>query len=148
MAARCTSKNAPKVIWSIQGNAKFNSDCALALREGFRQGKIRLLISEFEADEVLKEMKGYNNLLPSEKIKFQLPYIQTSLLINELINLEYQTKDNLVKVHETSGNRKDRFSSLEYNFFVSTAIELKSRKPKQQQNVSTTVVFRPPKIRS
>ena len=45
-ADRCIDKNAPKVIWAIQGSAQFNSDMYLGLREGFKQGYINLLINE------------------------------------------------------------------------------------------------------
>ena len=45
MAARCKVKNAPKVIYSVKATDKFNSECALLLRESFKQGKIRLLIN-------------------------------------------------------------------------------------------------------
>ena len=43
IAARCSNPRAQKAIWAIKGNAQFNSDCALGLREAFRQGTIRLL---------------------------------------------------------------------------------------------------------
>ena len=52
-----------------------------------------------------------------------MPYINTTLLISELINLEYETKNNVVKVKEKAGNRKDRYSSLSYNLYVSKQIE-------------------------
>ena len=53
MAERCSSPNADKVIWSIKANAQMNSDCAVLLREGFRSGKIRLLVSEYDAEDLL-----------------------------------------------------------------------------------------------
>ena len=48
MAARCTSPDARKVIWSIRAFPQFNSDIAYLLREGFRSGRIRLLETEFD----------------------------------------------------------------------------------------------------
>ena len=47
-----------------------------------------------------------------------MPYIQTSLLINEMINLEHEINNNKVKLKERSGMRKDRFSSLEYSYWI------------------------------
>ena len=130
-AARCTVPNAPKVIWAI-GNqtAKFNSECALGLLEAFRQGKIRLLISEHVADEVLGDIKGYGNLPVEDKLKLLAPYTHTGLLVNELIALDYETKDGIVRLKEKSGVRKDRYSSLSYNIWVSRQIEADLRKPK------------------
>jgi hypothetical protein len=133
--------NAPKVIWAINNQtAKFNSDCALGLRETFKQGKIRLLISEFLADEELAELKGYASLPLEDKLKFQKPYIHTGLLVNELINLAYEAKDSVVKVKERSGERKDRYSSLSYNIWVAKQLEAGMKKPKN--------VFDPAKILS
>ena len=48
MADRCTVANAPRVIWSIKASAQMNNDCAVLLREGFRSGRLRLLINEYE----------------------------------------------------------------------------------------------------
>jgi hypothetical protein len=131
IAERCLVPNAPKVIWAINNQtAKFNSDCALGLREALKQGKVRLLISEFSADEELGELKGYGNLSLEDKLKFQMPYVHTGLLINELINLTYEARDGVVKVKEKSGERKDRYSSLSYNIWVSRQIEANMKRPK------------------
>ena len=48
----------------------------------------------------------------------KLPYFQTSLMVNELINLEHEVKGTNIRVFERSGMRKDRFSSLEYNYYI------------------------------
>ena len=63
MAERCKVDNAPKVIWSIKANASFNNEICTLLRSGFQNGKINLLISEFEADEILKDkIKGFSKM--------------------------------------------------------------------------------------
>lgn len=73
MAARCTTKGAEKVIWSIKATPKLNSDCAVLLREGFRSSKIRLLMTEYDADAILSDIKGYSSLSSMEKIRLQMP---------------------------------------------------------------------------
>lgn len=128
MAARCVVQGAAKVIWSIKASAQFNSDCAFLLREGFRSGRIRLLIDEFEAEKELSEIKGYGSLSPSDKVKLQLPYVNTTLLINELINLQHEEAGGKIKIYEKSGMRKDRYSSLAYNYYVALQIENKINK--------------------
>lgn len=151
LAARCTDKNAKKVIWSIMGNPKFNSDIACLLREGFRSGKIRLLINEIEAEKVLSSsIKGFSSLRDFEKEKILLPYINTTLLINELINLQHEETSGLVKVYEKSGYRKDRYSSLAYNYYVSTQLEksIRRRNNINDEYNHSSFLFRPPKIRS
>lgn len=123
MAERCTDKQAPKVIWTIKANASLNSDCAVLLREGFKTGKIRLLVSEFEAEELLGEIKGFKSLSPAEKVQLQMPYVHTTLLIDELVKLRHDESGGKVKIYERSGMRKDRYSSLSYNHYVSTILE-------------------------
>lgn len=128
MADRCTDPNAPKVIWSIKGNSAFNSDCAFMLREAFRSGRVRLLETEYEADDILSEIRGYQSLNPQEQLQLKMPYIQTTLLIDELTKLQHEETGGRVRIFERSGMRKDRYSSLSYNYYVATQIENKQAK--------------------
>lgn len=124
MAARCKVDNAPKVIWSIKANATFNNEACILLRSGFQKGKINLLVSEFEAEESLKErFKGFNKMLPYEQMQLKMPFIQTTLLVYELISLEHEIKGTNIKITEKSGMRKDRYSSLAYNYWVQNQLE-------------------------
>lgn len=124
MAERCKVDNAPKVIWSIKASASFNNEICTLLRSGFQNGKINLLVSEFEAEEVLKDkIKGFAKMPAYEQMQYKLPYIQTTLLVYELINLEYEIKGTNVKITEKSGMRKDRYSSLAYNYWVQCQLE-------------------------
>ena len=136
-ADRCNDKNAPKVIWAIQATAQLNNDMTLLLREQFRQGRINLLVSEFEAEEILQGYRGYNSMSTNEKTKLILPYINTTLLINELINLQSEVKGVNVKVKEKSGMRKDRFSSLQYNIYVCMLLEQKLSKVKKPRSLTS-----------
>lgn len=128
MAERCTVIGAPKVIWAIKANSQMNSDCAVLLREGFRSGRIRLLVNEYDGEAILGDIKGYNGLNPAEKEALLLPYINTTLLITELVKLQHEETGGRVKIFEKSGMRKDRYSSLSYNYYVSTLIEAKVTK--------------------
>ena len=139
MADRCTVAGAAKVIWSVKANAQFNSDCAFMLREGFQSGRIRLLINEYDADEVLEDLRGFSSLNPPEKVKFQLPYIQTTLLIDELVNLEHEEVNGRIRIFEKAGRRKDRYSSLAYNYYV--ALQLENRKAKRGESSSGGTIF-------
>ena len=145
MAMRCTVPNADKVIWSIKASAQFNSDAAFLLREGFKSGRIRLLASEYDAEEYLSELKGYSNLNPPERMQLQLPYINTTLLIDELVKLQHEESGGRVRVFERTGMRKDRYSSLSYNYYVATQLENKLTK---RNNVSANAfdmfVIKPP----
>lgn len=93
------------------------------MREGFKSGRIRLLVNEYDADEALNGLRPYASLNPAERMQFKLPYIHTTLLIDELVNLQYEESGGKVKIFEKSGARKDRYSSLSYNYYVATQLE-------------------------
>ena len=140
--ARCVYKNAPKVIWAILGTEVFNSQCALLLREAFRNGTIRLLQSDYDCKDSLSLLSGYNKLTIEDKQDFQLPYMHVSLLVNELINLQAEQKSttSTVRVYEKSGMRKDRYSSLAYNIYVSKEIEREMAKPRNNMDTLASML--------
>lgn len=143
MASRCTVKNANKVVWTIKANAEFNSSAATLLRAGIKNGSINFLASEFDIEDSIKKTSGYSKMSASEQARLKLPYVQTSLLINEMINLEHEIVNNRVKLKERPGMRKDRFSSLEYNYYVTQQLSLKL-KPKQDfGNLVSQLTIRP-----
>ena len=147
MADRCTARGAEKAIWAIKGSPQLNSECAVLLREGFRSGKIRLLVTEYDAESVLPEIKGYNSLSVAEKVKVQMPYIHTTLLVNELVNLQHEESGGRVRVFERSGMRKDRYSSLSYNYYVSTQLESKISRSRKADYSESFFMYKPPKIK-
>lgn len=124
MANRCKVSNAPEVIWAIKASASFNSEICTLLRNGFKNRKINLLRSEFEADEILKSrISDYKKISNYNQMQYKLPYIQTTLLIYELINLESDINGTNIKIKEKTGMRKDRYSSLAYNYWVQCQLE-------------------------
>ncbi len=103
----------------IKGSPILNSECAVLLREGgFRSSKIRLLITEYDGEALLSDIKGYHSLSPLEKVMLQKPYVHTTLLIDEFVKLQHEESGGRVRVYEKSGMRKDRYSSLSYNYYV------------------------------
>ena len=145
MASRCAVVGAEKVIWAIKASAQFNSDCAFLLREAFRSGRIRLLTTEYDGEEYLSDLKGYSQLSPTERIKLQLPYVHTTLLIDELTKLQHEENGGKIKIYEKAGMRKDRYSSLSYNYYVATQIEAKMNKRTSMNTGSSNMfLIKPP----
>lgn len=130
MAERCTVRGAEKVIWSIKANPVINSEAAVMLREGFKSGKVRLLQTEYDGESSLGEIKGFSSLSPAEKTALSMPYIQTTLLIDEMVKLKHEESGGRVKLTERTGMRKDRYSSLSYNYYVACQIESKTNRRK------------------
>lgn len=150
MAERCTVPGAEKVIWSVKANPTFNSQCATLLREGFRSGKIRLLVTEYDAEVFLSETKEFGKLSDYEKAQLLLPCVHTTLLIDELVKLQHEEGkgNNQVKVYERSGARKDRYSSLSYNYYVAMQLESRLiRRGNTGLQTERAFVIKPPKSR-
>lgn len=141
MGVRCKVKNARKCVWCISANAQLNSTIATLFRAAIKNGFVNLPATEFDVEDIVKKTPGYNNMTDREKAQLQLPFIQTSLFLNEAINLEYDTSNNLIKLKEKSGMRKDRVSSILYNNYV---VQLISEKVKPRQTEIRSLVDRLP----
>ncbi|WP_341323375.1 terminase family protein [Solibacillus sp. FSL H8-0523] len=148
LAKRCVYPNAQKAIYSIQGTSKLNSKIAVTMKNSLRNKKLKLMLHENDAEEILETLKGYKSLPEDIKIKFKMPFIQTSLLINETINLEATYNDQgEVSLKEIGSARKDRYSSLSYlNYFVSHYLEPKNRKTKQEFKPAQLFMYKKPKL--
>ena len=146
MAERCKNKNAKKVVWCVKGNPKFNSDAAKLLRSSIQNGNISLLLTDMDAKEEIKKITGYVNMTEQEKASLLIPFIQTSFLINEAISLDYEVNNELVKLKEKSGMRKDRVSSMLYNNSVVQELSNKL-KPKTRDEIKSLVSRLPFKVR-
>lgn len=128
LAERCKVKNAPKAIYAIKANAKLNNDMALSLRAGFQNGYINLLVNDTNIEERLSKIRGYGKLSDVQQARLKLPYIQTTFLVNELINLTHDVSNGLIKVKEKSGMRKDRYSACQMGWALIQELN-KNRKP-------------------
>lgn len=132
MKKRCKIKDAKEVVWSVKANGNFNNEMCLLLRSGFQNGKINLPVHDVEGNEFVKQqIKGFNKMSPREQVMYKIAYTQTTYMINELINLEYEIKAGNVKISERSGMRKDRYSSLGYNYWCINQI-IRKKKPKNK----------------
>lgn len=145
MADRCKVKTANKVVWCIKASADFNSNSATSLRSAIMSGSINLLCNEFDAEDIIKKTPGYSKMSEVEKTELLLPYIQTSLAINEMINLEHEIVNNKVKLKERSGMRKDRFSSIQYNNAILQELNIKLKPKTNINDLTKYISVRAPK---
>lgn len=144
-----SSKNPPKVIYSVKASAEFNSVCAQQLKDNISRKKTRLLISEFDADIDFKKSKAFKDLDEDQKAELLKPFIQTTLTINEIVNLEYEIVNNKIKISEKGTSRKDRYSALAYGNYIASELEREIIKKKSMQSSfqKREFVFRKPKLK-
>jgi len=107
-------------IYTISPTEEFNHDIALDLKDKIINKKIEILIPKEEIKEYFDNEPWFDKLSMEEKFDLLNPYLQTSLLENEMVLLERIEHPKYVKLKEQSGKRKDRYSSLAYgNYFIS-----------------------------
>ena len=144
MAERCKSKNAPKIIYSIKATQQLNSDMAVMFRDAIKRGKLLMLCNECD-NENLNHSRAFNKLSVEDQFLFQSPFYQTTALVNEMVNLDYDIINGKIRVKESHGMRKDRYSSASMAYYISSEIERNMSKPKQ--SASTPLFeFRKPKL--
>jgi hypothetical protein len=149
MKNRALDKNALPVIFSIKVvKAEVNHEIAMYLKTSFEKKTIKLLIGDIEGKDYLTEKHGYLNKSPEEQAKLIKPYVQTTILVNELVNLEYEIKSGFVKLRETGRNRKDRFSSLAYCNYFAKQLEAKLKKKQEDVNPLQFFFIKNPKYKA
>jgi hypothetical protein len=114
-------------IYPIDADARLNSQIAVEMRDKLQKQMIELLVNDMDAENyLLRTNKEFANPNTDSEYKafLQQVYLQTTLLINECINLKMSDiamASGLVKLETSTANgRKDRYSSVSYgNYFVS-----------------------------
>lgn len=112
------------VVYSLKvTNSQMNHEITMGLKDAILKGKLSLLLNNLEAKDMIIE--NNNKLINNgiEQARLLKPYLQTTLLINEMINLEYTLTSGLVRVHEKGNARKDRYSSLAYANYLASILE-------------------------
>lgn len=108
-------------VFVVKATPDINNDVARSLQNNLRLGKVKIPINESEfRDNSIKHNEKYLEIPIEERLKIEMPYIQTTLMINETINLEYTLNNGKVKLQEVGKARKDRYVALGYgNWFIS-----------------------------
>lgn len=114
--------NAKPIIYPMLVGAKDNNDIAVDFRDKLQRNMCSFLIDDSEAENFLtkynKEYKTSNDV--NLNGWYLSPYLETQLLINESINLEYSFANGNVKLETVGNARRDRYTSCSYgNYFIS-----------------------------
>ena len=109
-----------------------------------------IILGDIVDIEPVKKIRGYSKMTPKEQASLKLPYIQTSLMVNELINLEHEIKGTNIKISEKSGMRKDRYSTLMMNNKIcqELAIRLKPKNTDTANVISQLLIKQPTRTSS
>ena len=115
IANRIKNPNAQPIIYMLHGSLRLNNEMAAHLKTLLINKKIDFLVDKIDAEEEIHRLvPDYYSLSPVEQIKLEKPYLETMLMVHELVNLEYEIMENsnVTRLKEKSGMCKDRYSSL------------------------------------
>ena len=121
---RTIGLNAIPIVYPVSASAKLNSAIAVDLRDKLQKKMWSFLVDETAGEEHLIKSQYKKEFLdqkdPSSNSFFLQPYAQTSLLVHECIGLNMTLIAGNIKLVESPGGRKDRFTALSYgNYFAS-----------------------------
>lgn len=119
--------NALPVIFSINGSLDLNHKIIVALRNNLKNSIIELPINELDARENLTSSnEKFAKMSPEEQARIIRPFLESTKLVNEMVNLEKEVVRDKFKVKEKSGQRKDRYSALAYGNWLAKHLEDKN----------------------
>jgi hypothetical protein len=124
---RTLGLNALPVVFPISATAPLNSQIAVAFRKSLQNKLWNFLLPDGEAEEFL--IKTYKNFMSNDdesaRAFYLNPYLQTSLMIAECVNLDMSLVSGNIKLSERTGNYKDRYSMVSYmNWIVSSVFDI------------------------
>lgn len=115
------------LIFAIRPNDDLNSQMYVNYLSQFNSAKVRLLVDEKVAKIRLLNTKAGRAMSAEEKASYLAPYIYTSLLKQEMMNLR-QKVDNkggskLLRLEEVRRRGKDKFSAFVYALWYIRLVE-------------------------
>lgn len=123
IANRISNPNADSNIFVITASAKLNSEIAVNMKAMLLSHRVDILVDKSSGiAEMSKYVGDYVDLGAEEQLFYERPYLETMLLVNEMINLVYEKMQNtgLIRISEIGQNTKDRYTSVSYGcYFVS-----------------------------
>ena len=115
LSERTLGINALPVVYCFSATQKLNSVLAIEMKDKLQKKLWGFLIDETKAEEYLIKTKSAEYMKSDDvqtRTFFIHPYVQTSLMVNEAINLEMVLTNANIKLVEPNTGRKDRIVTL------------------------------------
>lgn len=143
----CQDRNAKPCIYVINATQNLNSDIAIAFRKNLVENKIDFLVNYNTArEEILLPNKEYVESLSNDterQADFELPFLETQLMINECAELQYEKmqQTGVIKIYEQGSKRKDRYTSCSYGSYFIDKLELDLLSTTPKANYTSAPLF-------
>jgi hypothetical protein len=130
------------VLYLIKANADINNEAHVNVVTQISSGKVRFLIDERTAKAKLLATKLGKDMLPEVRSEYLRPFVLTSILKEEMMNLrEKRDGKNVVLEKANSRIPKDKFSAFEYGLYYIKMLEDNDKKKKGKFRASDFVFF-------
>lgn len=118
-------------MYLIKANAPINTDAYAYVQTQLSSGKIKFLIDEREATVKLMSTKVGQNMTPEQRAEYLSPFVQTSILKDQMLNLVEKNEGvNIILKRNNNNIRSDKFSAFCYGLYYIKLDEEKRRKRK------------------
>lgn len=127
LSKRTLATNALPLIYCFSATAKLNSLLATQMRDVLQKRLITFLVEENKADDYLIKNRPTEYMKSDDitvKSFFLSPYVNTSSMVNEAINLTSVLLAGNIKLVEPSTGRKDRIVSLMMGNYYAGLLDL------------------------
>lgn len=110
----------PNLLYIIKANAPFNTEMYANLQTQLTTGKLRFLIDERQAKLKMdaSRAKKFKDMTEDERANWIVPFTQTSLLKDQMVNLEEKHEGVNIILDRTNKNiKKDKVSAMGYGLW-------------------------------
>ena len=107
----------PNLLYIIKANAPFNTEMYANLQTQLTTGKLRFLIDERQAKMKMDASRAlkFKDMTEDDKANWIVPFMQTSILKDQMINLEEKHEGVNIILDRTNKNiKKDKVSAMGY----------------------------------
>lgn len=120
-------------MYLVKANAPINTEAHAYVQTQMSSGKIKFLIDEQTAKVKLNSTKIGQNMTPDERNEYLMPFTQTSILKDQMLNLiEDNEGVNIILKQNNRGIPKDKFSAFEYGMYYIKQEEQRKNKRKSK----------------
>ncbi|AXF52470.1 MAG: hypothetical protein [Caudoviricetes sp.] len=128
-------------LFLIKANAPINTEMYTYIQTQLSSGKIKFLIDENLAKTKLLSTKIGQTLSPEQRAERLRPFVMTSILHEEMLNLVEENEGiNIILKQASRGIKKDKFSAFGYAMYYIKQEEDRKRKRKSR-DMSKMMLF-------
>ena len=119
-------------FYVIKANLAINTAAHTYVQSQLAAGKIKFLIDDRVAKNKLLGTKKGQDMTADERAKYLKPFVLTSILKEEILNLREENEGvNVILKQVNKTIKKDTFSALEYGLYYIREIEESGKKKKR-----------------